>query len=80
MIQFRHIVRESKDVDMFGERKIMAKTKPYLMDLESKNGSYLNDKRVAPSRYIELRDKDVISFADGETEFVIMRPPKEERK
>ena len=28
---------------------------PYLIDLESTNGTFLNDERIESSRYIELR-------------------------
>ena len=32
---------------------------PYVMDLESTNGTFLNGERLAPARYVELREKDV---------------------
>ncbi len=36
--------------------------KPYIMDLESTNGTFLNDEKVEPSRYYELLHKDVLKF------------------
>ena len=36
--------------------------KPYLMDLDTTNGSYLNSKRIEGARYYELMDKDVLRF------------------
>ena len=46
---------------------------PYLLDLESTNGTTLNKKEVEGARYLELRHKDVLRFADDPTEYVIMK-------
>ena len=46
---------------------------PYLMDLESTNGTTLNGELVEPAKYIELRSKDCLKFGTFETEFVFMR-------
>lgn len=57
----------------FGDR--MNKVKPYLIDLESANGTKLNGKAVEASRYVELVDGDAIVFGDSEREYVMMLPP-----
>ncbi len=44
---------------------------PYLIDLESTNGTQLNGKKIDPARYIELRSGDLIKF--GSSEFVLMQ-------
>ena len=36
--------------------------KPYIMDLGSTNGTFLNDEKIESSRYIELLHKDVLRF------------------
>lgn len=69
VIQFRH----RTNVDEFGEK--MSKVKPYLIDLESGNGTKLNGKKVAASKYVELIDGDVVGFGDSEREYVMMLPP-----
>jgi smad nuclear-interacting protein 1 len=51
------------------------KVKPYLIDLESANGTKLNGMPISTSRYHELVDGDVISFGDSEREYVMMLPP-----
>jgi len=51
------------------------KVKPYLIDLESANGTKLNGKLIDTSRYVQLVDGDVISFGDSEREYVMMLPP-----
>ena len=46
------------------------KVKPYLMDLESVNGTKLNGEAVAPARYVEILDGDVVTFGGDERDFV----------
>lgn len=65
-LQFRHVERRNE----FGDR--VGKVKPYLIDLESANGTVLNGDRVPDSRYLELRDKDVLKFGLSEREYVVM--------
>lgn len=69
VIQFRHINSKNE----FGDK--MSRVKPYLIDLESANGSKLNGKKVEASRYVELVDGDVVAFGDSEREYVMMLPP-----
>lgn len=71
VIQFRH--RTSKNE--FGD--VTSKVKPYLIDLESANGTHMNGKKVEASRYVELVDQDVVKFGDSEREYVVMLPPAE---
>ncbi|KAF2429583.1 SMAD/FHA domain-containing protein [Tothia fuscella] len=70
-IQFRHSVK----VNEFGDRKNLVR--PYLIDLESANGTLLNGEKIAGSRYVEVRDKDVVKFGLSEREYVFMLPPPE---
>ncbi|KAF2018373.1 SMAD/FHA domain-containing protein [Aaosphaeria arxii CBS 175.79] len=74
-IQFRYI---SKTVeDEYGVKKVKGKVKPYIIDLESSNGTELNDEDIEAGRYFELRDKDILRFAGSEREYVVMLPPKD---
>ncbi|KXT03150.1 hypothetical protein AC578_7699 [Pseudocercospora eumusae] len=68
VIQFRHRTTTNE----FGDK--LSKVKPYLIDLESANGTKLNGKKVETSRYLELIDGDVVSFGDSEREYVMMLP------
>ncbi|KAI0189551.1 SMAD/FHA domain-containing protein [Xylaria flabelliformis] len=70
VIQFRYIEKRNEYGDKIG------KVKPYLIDLESANGTSLNSKTVPPSRYLELRDKDMIQFGQSTREYVLMLAPK----
>jgi smad nuclear-interacting protein 1 len=45
---------------------------PYLLDLDSVTGTALNGSRVEPSRYIEIRSRDLIQFGQFSCEFILM--------
>ena len=47
------------------------RVKPYIIDLESTNGTKLNHERLAVARYVELLDGDVLTFGEGGDEFVM---------
>ena len=78
VIQFRYIQKVVEDE--FGVKSTKGRVKPYVIDLESSNGTELNGKDIEASRYFELRDKDILKFAGSEREYVIMLPPPEEKK
>ena len=69
VVQFRYITTTNE----FGDKQ--SRVKPYLIDLESANGSRLNGEKVEASRYVELVDGDVVAFGDSEREYVLMLPP-----
>ena len=71
VIQFRYTEKRNE----FGDK--IGRVKPYLIDLESANGTVLNDSKVPDSRYLELRDKDMIQFGQSTREYVVMLAPRE---
>ncbi|KAL9096297.1 MAG: hypothetical protein Q9165_001294 [Trypethelium subeluteriae] len=71
VVQFRHTTKTGKN----GEPR--PGVRPYLLDLESANGTVLNGQRVESRRYVELRSGDLVKFGSSEREYVIMLPPKE---
>jgi smad nuclear-interacting protein 1 len=46
--------------------------RPYLLDLESINGTFLNGERMEGSRYYELLAKDVVTFGMSSREFILL--------
>ena len=46
--------------------------RPYIIDLNSPNGTYLNGSKIEPQRYVELREKDVLKFAFSSREYVLL--------
>ena len=47
--------------------------RPFLLDLESTNGTQVNDKEIPVSRYYEIMTGDVIKFGLDKREFVLIR-------
>jgi smad nuclear-interacting protein 1 len=68
VVQFRHITTTND----YGDK--LSKVKPYLIDLDSANGTRLNGERIGGSRYIELQDGDVVGFGDSQRDYVMMLP------
>ncbi|KAI7872869.1 SMAD/FHA domain-containing protein [Spinellus fusiger] len=46
--------------------------KPFIIDLDSTNGTFLNGERIPNTRYIELRLKDVLKFGNSTREYVLL--------
>ena len=53
-----------------GERVLSCQ--PYIMDLESTNGTYLNGTQIDPARYYQLKKGDVLTFGASTREYVLM--------
>ncbi|QSZ31173.1 hypothetical protein DSL72_000736 [Monilinia vaccinii-corymbosi] len=70
VIQFK----ATEKVNEFGDKT--RKVKPYLIDLESANGTMLNKDPMDKSRYVELMDKDMIQFGHSTREYVLMLAPR----
>ncbi len=51
-LQYRHVVEKNE----FGEKKGIVK--PFIIDLESTNGTHVNDEAIPPARYYELKLND----------------------
>lgn len=74
VIQFRH--HEAKNE--YGDKE--SRVRPYIIDLKSSNGTKVNGELVPETRYVELKDKDVITFGESTREYVLILPPKEGKK
>ncbi|KAJ2334438.1 hypothetical protein GGI00_001854 [Coemansia sp. RSA 2681] len=46
--------------------------KPYLIDLSSTNGTFLNGEAIPTQRFVELRSEDVIKFGFSTREYVLL--------
>lgn len=46
--------------------------RPYIIDLESSNGTFLNNTKLEPKRYYEMREKDVVKFGFSTREYVLL--------
>lgn len=45
---------------------------PYIIDLESANGTFLNNKQIEAKKYVQLMEKDVLKFGFSTREYVIL--------
>lgn len=66
VLQYRAVERELHD----GRR--VSRVLPYIIDLESSNGTFVNNQKVDPRRYVELRAKDVVKFGYSSREYVLL--------
>ena len=70
VIQFRYTEKRGE----FGDRK--GGVKPYIIDLDSANGTMVNGEKIDGRRYMELRTGDVLKFGESTREYVLLLPPK----
>ncbi|KAI9058383.1 SMAD/FHA domain-containing protein [Trametes sanguinea] len=66
VIQYRQVQEKNE----FGDVK--AAVKPFIIDLESTNGTIVNDETIPTSRYYELMAGDVIKFGESAREYVLL--------
>uniref|UniRef100_A0A182WNA5 FHA domain-containing protein n=1 Tax=Anopheles minimus TaxID=112268 RepID=A0A182WNA5_9DIPT len=52
--------------------------RPYIIDLESSNGTFVNNKKIESKRYLELREKDVLKFGFSSREYVLLHENSKE--
>jgi len=67
VIQFR--LRERRDAK---KNKVSREIRPYLMDLESRNGTMINKQKIETARYVELRERDLINFGTSTRDYVLL--------
>ncbi|KAI3871766.1 hypothetical protein MKW92_029538 [Papaver armeniacum] len=66
VIQYRLVEKEQPD------GMLKKKVSPYIMDLGSTNGTFINDDRIESQRYYELKEKDTIKFGNSSREYVVL--------
>jgi len=62
----------SKQHAVLQYRLVKGTVKPYLIDLESTNGTLLNGSKLESARFYELREGDVFRFGKSTREFVLL--------
>ncbi|CBZ52507.1 GM13279, related [Neospora caninum Liverpool] len=53
-------------------RKKLGDVSPYIIDLESTNGTYLNGEKIETCRYYQLREQDTLRFGKSSRDFVLL--------
>ena len=72
VIQFRYV---EKRVGEYGDKK--TGVRPYVIDLESANGTIVNGERIPEAKFVEVKTGDVVNFGQSAREYVVLLPPKD---
>jgi smad nuclear-interacting protein 1 len=68
VIQFRKLVKRDK----YGDRAV--EIKPYIIDLDSTNGTAIDGRDIPGSRFVELKPKDTVIFGGSTVvDFVFLK-------
>lgn len=67
VLQYRRVEKEGKD------GMVVPAVRPYVMDLGSVNGTFINSERIESERYYELLEQDMIKFGNSTREYVLLR-------
>jgi len=65
-LQYR-LVSYTRDDGTTGRR-----VTPYVLDLGSANGTFVNSKRIESQKYVQLLEKDVLKFGFSSREYVLL--------
>ena len=72
-ISSQHAVLQYRQVDHKTKvGKLVKVVKPYLIDLDSVNGTVLNGSKIEGRRYYELREGDTLQFGQSARQFVLL--------
>lgn len=66
MLQYRLVPYEKEDGTQ--AKRVL----PYVIDLGSANGTFLNNKQIDAQKYYELMEKDVLKFGFSTREYVLL--------
>lgn len=71
-LQYR-LVRYEREDGTVGKR-----IRPYVIDLESANGTFVNNQQIEAKKYVELLEKDVVKFGFSSREYVLLHENSQE--
>ena len=84
VIQFRRVNIKNDDtrkaakyVTILSRPTFLFFDRPYIIDLESANGTSINGDLISPSRYYELKENDIVKFGFSTRDYVIIKEPDE---
>lgn len=52
----------------------------YIMDLASANGTFVNNNKIEPQKYVQLLEKDVLKFGFSSREYVLLHDQSKEEE
>ena len=66
VIQFRNIFKKRETSEDYDSLII-----PYIIDLNSETGTYLNKEKIEPSKYYQLLDEDLINIGHSTRDYIV---------
>lgn len=80
VIQFRQVSHTNKrgavnKVTKYRTFREETDSRPYVLDLEATNGTFLNGKRIEARRYVEIHSEDMVKFGESTREYVFIKDP-----
>ncbi|CAM9785105.1 unnamed protein product [Phaeothamnion confervicola] len=72
VLQFRYRPVELSEGELPPPGGAGGTVRPYIIDLESANGTFVNGERMRHSCYFELREQDVLKFGVSSREYVLL--------
>ncbi|OAD09133.1 hypothetical protein MUCCIDRAFT_151774 [Mucor lusitanicus CBS 277.49] len=66
VLQYRIVTEEGAN------GKPVKVVKPFIIDLEATNGTFLNNEQIPATRFVELKAKDVLKFGSSTREYVLL--------
>lgn len=68
----QHAVLQYRMVTENVDGKRVTSVKPYIIDLNSANKTFLNGKPIDPQRYYELKEQDALKFGFSSREYIVL--------
>jgi len=81
VIQFRQVSSKnefgdvSKVIKYVPHANEVIDVRPYVIDLESTNGTTLNGENLDSRRFFEIRTEDMIKFGESSREYIFIKDP-----
>lgn len=66
VLQYRLVPYEKED------GSTSKRVRPYILDMNSANGTFVNNNKIESKKYVELLEKDVIKFGYSSREYVLL--------
>jgi len=74
-LQYRLVDYTRRDTGAPGKR-----VTPYVIDLNSANGTFVNNQKIESQKYVQLLEKDVLKFGFSSREYVMLHDQSKEQE
>ncbi|KAA6400081.1 MAG: putative smad nuclear-interacting protein 1 [Streblomastix strix] len=69
----QHAVLHFRLIDVIDkDSKTTKRVKPFIVDLNSTNGTFLNGEKLVPNNFYEIREKDIVKFGQSTRDYVFL--------